>query len=168
MTISFAGIAANKVNASATGLRKSGKGYVMTPSKGREVTIKVTGTLDDGGKVSDKKKFRIKDIPRPQAAVSGVFGSIKKSRSALKNATISAVLEDFVFDLNLKVNSFKFKVTGQATITCQGRKLSSRAKTALAKAKRGDQVVIFDLKASIVGSTQKLKPASAVIIELSN
>ncbi len=168
MTISFAGIASNKVNASGSGLRKSGKGYVMTPGKGRETTINVTGTLPDGQKVSDKKKFRIKDIPRPASAVSGVAGSIKKSRSSLKNATISAVLEDFVFDLNLKVNSFKFKVPGQATITCQGRKLSSRAKTALAKAKRGDQVTIFDLKASIVGSSQKLKPASPVIIELSN
>ena len=68
MTISFAGIAANKVNASASGLRKSGKGYMMTPTKGREVTINVTGTLPDGSKVSDKKKFRIKDIPRPASS----------------------------------------------------------------------------------------------------
>jgi gliding motility-associated protein GldM len=83
MTISFAGIASNKVNASATGLKRSGKGYSMTPSKGREVTINVTGTLPDGKKVSDKKKFRIKDIPRPAAAVSGAFGSIKKSRNSL-------------------------------------------------------------------------------------
>ncbi len=140
----------------------------MTPSKGYDVTINVTGTLPDGQRVSDKKKFRIKDIPRPQAAVSGGTGAVKKSRSSLKNATISAVLEDFVFDLNLKVNSFKFKVPGQATIECQGRKLNSRAKAALAKAKRGDQVTIFGLKASIVGSSQKLKPASPVIIDLTN
>ena len=168
MTISFAGIAANKVNASGSGLRKSGKGYMMTPTKGREVTINVTGTLPDGGKVSDKKKFRIKDIPRPAAAVSGAFGSIKKSKNAMKSATISAVLEDFVFDLKLKVNSFKFKVPGQPTITVNGRKLNDRAKSALARAKRGDQVSIFGLKASVVGSPIKLKDASPVIIELSN
>jgi gliding motility-associated protein GldM len=65
MTISFAGIASNKVNASATGLKRSGKGYSMTPSKGREVTINVTGTLPDGKKVSDKKKFRIKEMSTP-------------------------------------------------------------------------------------------------------
>jgi gliding motility-associated protein GldM len=168
MTISFAGIASNKVNASAPGLKKSGKGYSMTPSKGREVTINVTGTLDDGKKVSDKKKFRIKDIPRPAAAVSGAFGSIKKSRNALKSASISAVLEDFVFDLKLKVNSFKFKVPGQPTITVTGRKLNGRAQNALSRAKRGDQVTIFGLKASVVGSSIKLKDASPVIIELSN
>jgi hypothetical protein len=140
----------------------------MTPSKGREVTINVTGTLDDGKKVSDKKKFRIKDIPRPAAAVSGAFGSIKKSRNALKSASISAVLEDFVFDLKLKVNSFKFKVPGQPTITVTGRKLNGRAQNALSRAKRGDQVTIFGLKASVVGSSIKLKDASPVIIELSN
>jgi gliding motility-associated protein GldM len=168
MTISFAGISSNKVNASAPGLKKSGKGYTMTPSKGREVTINVIGTLPDGKKVSDKKKFRIKDIPRPQAAVSGAPGIVKKSRNALKGATISAVLEDFVFDLNLKVNSFKFKVPGQATISVNGSKLNSRAKAALQRAKRGDQVTIFELKAAVVGSPIKLKPASPVIIELSN
>ncbi len=168
MTISFAGISDNKVSAAASGLRKSGKGYMMTPTKGREVTINVSGTLPDGSKVSDKKKFRIKDIPRPAAAVSGAFGSIKKSKNAMKSATISAVLEDFVFDLKLKVNSFRFKVPGQPTITVNGRKLNDRAKSALARAKRGDQVSIFGLKASVVGSPIKLKDASPVIIELSN
>jgi gliding motility-associated protein GldM len=168
MTISFAGIPANKVNATAPGLKKSGKGFTMTPSKGREVTINVTGTLDDGQRVSDKKKFRIKDIPRPQSAVSGESGVVKKSRNALKGATISAKLEGFVFDLNLKVNSFKFRVPGKATIECKGSKLNSRAKAALAGAKRGEQITIFELKAAVVGSPIKLKPASPVIIELSN
>jgi len=168
MTISFAGVASNKTNASAPGLRKSGKGYIMTPSKGREVTITVNGTLGDGTKVSDRKKFRIKDIPRPAAAVSKKTGLLKKSRSSLKSSTISAELEDFVFDLKLKVGTFKFKVPGKATITCNGSRLNSRAKAALAGARRGDQITIFDMKASIVGSNQKLKPAAPVIIELTN
>lgn len=168
MTISFAGVASNKTNASAAGLRKSGKGYSMTPGKGRNVTITVNGTLSDGKKVSDKKVFRIKDIPRPAAAVSGSTGSLKKTKNSLKSSTISAKLEDFVFDLKLKVGTFKFKVPGQPTIVCAGSKLNTRAKAALARAKRGDMVQIFDMKASISGSNQKLKPASPVIIELSN
>ena len=54
MTISFAGISSDKVNASAPGLKRAGKAgsYLMTPSKGREVTINVTGTLPDGSRVS--------------------------------------------------------------------------------------------------------------------
>ncbi len=168
MTISFAGISANKVNASAPGLRKSGKGYTMTPGKGREVTIRVNGKTADGTPVSDSKKFRIKDVPRPQAAVSGAAGLVKKTRSSLKNATISAKLEDFVFDLRLKVGTFKFKVPGQPTITCNGSKLNARAKKALARAKRGDQIVISQMRASISGGGPKLLPASPVIIELTN
>lgn len=37
----------------------------MRPQAGREVTINVTGKLPDGTSVSDKKVFRIKDIPAP-------------------------------------------------------------------------------------------------------
>jgi len=170
MTISFAGVSANNTNASAPGLKRAGKPgqYVMTPSKGRETTITVTGTLPDGSKVSDKKKFRIKDIPRPQAAVSGVPGAVKKSKSALRNASITAVLEGFAFDLKLQVTSFKFKVPGQATITCNGRKLNDRAKAALDRAKRGESIQIFDMKTKVVGSPVKTKPASPAIVELTN
>lgn len=170
MTISFAGVSSDKVSAAAPGLKRSGKAgqYSMTPGKGREVTINVSGTLPDGSKVSDRKKFRIKDIPRPAAAVSGATGAVKKSKSSLRNSTVSAVLEDFVFDLKLQVNSFKFKVPGQATIVCNGRKLNDRAKSALAKAKRGETVQIFGMKAKVVGSPIKLKDASPVIIEITN
>ena len=164
MTISFAGVSDNKVSAAAPGLRKSGKGYIMTPSKGREVTINVSGTLPDGTKVSDKKKFRIKDIPRPAAAVSGQAGAIKKSKNSLKSATISALLEGFVFDLKLQTKSFKFKAPGQATIICNGSKLNARAKSALMKVKKGETVQIFDLKSKVVGSKIVPLPASPVII----
>jgi len=164
MTISFAGVSDNKVSARAPGLRKSGKGYIMTPAKGREVTINVTGTLPDGSPVSDKKKFRIKDIPRPAAAVSGQAGAIKKSKNSLKSATISAMLEGFVFDLKLQVKTFKFKAPGQATILCNGSKLNARAKAALMKVKRGETVQIFDLKSKVVGSKIVPLPASPVII----
>ena len=170
MTISFAGVSADKVNAGAPGLRKSGKAgsYMLRPSKGREVTITVTGTLPDGSKVSDKKKFRIKDIPRPATAISGQTGAIKKSKSSLRNGTVSAILEDFVFDLKLKVNSFKFKVPGQPTISCTGRKLNDRAKSALNRAKRGDIITIFELNTSVIGSKIRPKKASPVLIEITN
>ena len=170
MTISFAGVSADKVNAGAPGLRKSGKAgsYMLKPSKGREVTITVTGTLPDGSKVSDKKKFRIKDIPRPATAISGQTGTIKKSKSSLRNGTVSAILEDFVFDLKLKVNSFKFKVPGQPTISCTGRKLNDRAKSALNRAKRGDIITIFELNTSVIGSSIRPKKASPVLVEITN
>ena len=80
------------------------------------------------------------------------------------------MLEDFDFDIKLNVSSFKFKVPGQPTVEVRGgRKLDSRAKSALKRAKRGDIVQIFDVKSSIKGnSAYRLKKVSPVTIELTN
>ncbi|PIA81092.1 gliding motility protein GldM [Gaetbulibacter sp. 4G1] len=171
MTISFAGIPDNKVNASAQGLsRKSGSSYVMdaTRIQGREVTINVTGTLPDGGRVSDNAKFRIKDLPKPTGTVRGEDGALKMQRNSLQISTIGAKFDDFDFELPLRVTGFKFKVPGQPTINVNGNKLDSRAKGALRKAKRGSGVQIFDIEAKASGVSVILKKVSPVFIELTN
>lgn len=171
MTISFAGVSDNNVSASAPGLSKSsgvGK-YVMNPGSGREVAINVTGTLPDGTKVSDRATFRIKDIPKPTGTVSGQDGIVKLPRNSVEISTIGAKLEDFDFELPIQVTSFKIKVPGQPSVSVNGTKLNSQAKNALRKARRGDQVAIFDIKAQIRGnSSYKLKGVSAVIVEITN
>ncbi|MDG1728516.1 MAG: gliding motility protein GldM [Algibacter sp.] len=171
MTISFAGIPDNKVTASAQGLsRGSGSSYVMdaTRIQGREVTINVTGTLPDGGKVSDNAKFRIKDLPKPTGTVRGEDGAIKMQRNSLKISTVGAKFDDFDFELPLRVSGFKFKVPGQPTINVKGNKLDSRAQKALAKAKRGSGVQIFDIEAKAGGVSVILKKVSPVFVELTN
>ncbi len=169
MTVSIPGIPDNKVSASASGLRRiSGSKYVMRPTTGREVSIKASGKLPDGRPVGSSVKFRIKDIPRPVATVRGEAGSTKMSRNNLSIATVGAVLEDFDFDINLAVSSFKIKVPGQPTIQVRGRKLDGRAKSALKRAKRGDIVQVFDLTTSIIGSSTRPKKVSPVTIEITN
>ncbi len=171
MTISFAGIPDNKVQASAPGLSKAGGvgKYNMNPGTGREVTIRVSGKLPDGKPVSDSQTFRIKDIPKPTGTVRGEDGAIKMQRNSLSISTIGAKLDDFDFDLPLSVSGFKFKVPGQPTINVSGSKLNSRAKAALTKAKRGASVQIFDIQAKIRNnSSYRLKKVSPVIIELTN
>lgn len=172
MTISFAGIADNNVQANAQGLTKvSGVGkYVMdvTRVQGREVTINVTGTLPNGEPVRDAAKFRIKDLPKPTGTVRGEDGNIKMQRNALDISTIGAKFDDFDFNLPLNVTGFKFKVFGQPTINVRGNKLDSRAKAVLRKAKRGAAVQIFDIEAKAQGVSVILKKVSPVIIELTN
>ncbi|WP_299605817.1 gliding motility protein GldM [uncultured Aquimarina sp.] len=171
MTISIPGVPS--VNATAPGLKKVGGAgkYVMnvTAIKAREVAIKVSGKLPNGSSVSDSKKFRIKDIPRPVGTVRGEDGSIKMSKSGLDKASIGAILPDFDFDIKLDVTSFKFKVSGQPTINVRGRRLDSRAKSALKKAKRGSTVQVMDIKAQLkTNKGYKLKKISPVIVELTN
>ncbi|EGV43539.1 gliding motility protein GldM [Bizionia argentinensis JUB59] len=171
MTISFAGVSDNNVSATAAGLRKgSGTGkYTMNPGSGREVTINVSGTLPDGSKVSDRASFRIKDIPKPTGSVSGQTGIVKLPRNSLEISTIGALLDDFDFELPIQVTSFKVKIPGQPSVNVNGSRLNSQAKNALRKARRGDQISIFDISAQIKGnSSYKLKGVSPVIVELSN
>lgn len=170
MTISIPGIPDNKVSANAPGLSKrSGSNYVMNPGTGRTVTITASGTLPDGKPISTRSEFRIKDIPRPSGTVRGEAGSLKMPRKNLEISTVSALLEDFDFDLQLGVSGFKFKVPGQPTVTVNGNKLNGQAKSALKRARRGDAVQIFDIKAYISNNrSYKLKKVSPVVVELTN
>ncbi|MDO6853892.1 gliding motility protein GldM [Cellulophaga lytica] len=170
MTISIPGIPNNKVRASAPGLKSvSGSKYVMTPGSGRTVTIKASGTLPDGKPVSSSSEFRIKDIPSPTGSIRGETGSVKMPRKNLEVSTVGAILEDFDFDLNIGVSGFSFKVPGQPTIRVNGRKLDSRAKSALKRAKRGDMVQIFNIQAYITNNkSYRLKKVSSVLVEITN
>ncbi|WP_298287295.1 gliding motility protein GldM [uncultured Lutibacter sp.] len=169
MTISIPGIPDNLVTATGTGLnRASGSGkYVMTPSSGREVTIRVSGKLPNGQTVSSSQNFRIKDIPSPVGTIRKQEGYVKMPKTSLENATVGAALPDFDFDLTLNTTGFTIKVPGQSAVVVSGSRMNSQAKKAIAKAKRGEVVIIFDIKSSLVGnSSYKIKNASAVSIEI--
>lgn len=170
MTVSIPGIPDNNVNASAAaGLSKvSGSKYVMRPGAGRTVTINASGTLPDGSKINTPAEFRIKDIPAPVGAIRGETGLVRMERQGLEISSISAVLEDFDFDVNLNVSSFSFKVSGQPTVRVNGTKLDGAAKGALRRAGRGETVQIFDINAKVSGSGVVLKKTAPVIIELTN
>jgi gliding motility-associated protein GldM len=168
MTISFAGISPDKVSASAPGLSSAGKAgtYNMNPGQGSEVVINVTGTLPDGSKVSDKKSFRIKGIPAPVGAIAGDVGIVKGAKSRLEVSQISAKLLDFDFNVNLNVVGFTLKVAGQAAVIVSGDRVNAQCKTALARATRGDQVTISDIKTKLVGSDIMLSRTAPVIYEI--
>ena len=91
------------------------------------------GKLPNGKPVSDSKKFRVKDIPRPVGTVRGEDSSVKMQRNALGVSSIGAILPDFDFDIKLKVSGFKFKVPGQPTVRVSGSRLNSQAKSTLKK-----------------------------------
>jgi len=141
MTISIPGIADNLVTANAAGLRKvSGLGkYIMTPSAGREVTIRVSGKLPNGQTISTSQNFRIKDIPSPRGSIRKQLGYVKMPKTSLENATVGAALPDFDFDLNLSTTAFTIKVPGQSAVVVRGNKMNAQAKKAIAKARRIDK-----------------------------
>ena len=168
MTISFAGIGDNNVTASAPGLSPAGgKGkFNLTPGAGTEVTVTASGKMTDGKVVSDKKVFRIKNIPAPQGSIGGTPGYQKGAKSRLEASTIGAMLPDFVYDLNFEVTQFAFKVPGQASIVVNGNKVDSRCKAALSRAKAGDQITVSDIKTRVSGVNVAMKTAAPAIYEI--
>lgn len=165
MTVSFAGIPGNKVNASAAGLSKSGNGYMMRPSGGSEVKITVTGELPSGEKVTDSEVFRIKDLPRPIGTISREFIDVKKNRSNLAVSTVGATFgDDFDFELTPSVTEFLFKVPGAPSVKISGTKLNGAAQGNLRKARKGDIVQFASIKATVPGV--KLKGVTDVSVEL--
>jgi gliding motility-associated protein GldM len=168
ITVSFAGVSADKISVSAPGLSSAGKpgSYKMNPGQGSEVVISVTGKLADGSSVSDKKSFRIKGIPPPVGAIGGEMGIVKGAKSRLEVSQVSAKLPDFDFDVKLNVVGFTLKVAGQAAVIVSGDRVNAQCKTALARAVRGDQVTISDIKTKLVGSDVLLSRTAPVIYEI--
>ncbi|GLB51577.1 gliding motility protein GldM [Neptunitalea chrysea] len=168
MTVSFAGVDENKVSASAAGhsFTKSGNGYILKPGAGKEVTIKVNGTLPNGTSVSDSKKFRIKDLPKPVGSMFKMVDDvIELPKGSITAGAVEAQFgDDFDFNLPLVVKSFVIAVPGQAPIPVNGSKMSGPAKNAISKAKRGDVIRIIEIKASAPSAPgvkiQKVAPIS--------
>lgn len=169
MTISVPGVASNKVRASAPGLRPvGGDKYTMSPQGGSSVTINVSATLPDGSKINTPKTYRIKDIPTAVGMVRGKGGIVKMPKSSAANVTVAAGLPDFLFDLKLQVLSFKVKAGSQLTVPVSGANLNGRAKQAIAKTRRGDQITFFDIKAKVTNSSYQIKEVAPVIVQVTN
>ena len=166
ISVSFAGVDANKISASAPGLSSAGKPgkYNMSPGSGTEATISVTGTLPNGDKVTDKKSFRIKGIPGPTGTIRGEMGVVKGPRSNLEIATIGAKLLDFDFEVGLDVVGFNMKIAGQPTVVVTGNRLNAQCKQVLSRAGKGDQVTISEIKTKLVGAGSYLLPRTAPVI----
>jgi hypothetical protein len=140
--------------------------YNLTPGAGTEVTVTASGKMTDGKVVSDKKVFRIKNIPAPAGSIGGTPGYQKGAKSRLEASTIGAMLPDFVYDLNFEVTQFAFKVPGQASIVVNGNKVDGRCKAALARAKAGDQITVSDIKTRVSGVSVAMKTAAPAIYEI--
>lgn len=170
MTISFAGVSDNNVTANATGLRPAGGGgkYIWRPDgiQGEDAVINVSGKLPDGTTVSDKKTFKVRNIPAPAASIRGKVGGMRGNKQDLINSTVSASFPDFVFDVSVTVVSFEVSVPGSGRMICQGNKFSPQAQAAINKAKKGDDVVISNVKTTIAGSNVKVKDSSPFIWEV--
>ncbi|MFD2910016.1 gliding motility protein GldM [Flavobacterium ardleyense] len=166
ISISVPGISSDKVSASAPGMSKVGDGkFMLNAGSGSEVKISVTATMPDGKPMSSAQVFRIKGLPAPTGKVGGSISN-KGPKSNLEVCTVTADMEDFDFPVNVNVTQFNVKVPGQPTVVVSGSKMDAKAKAVIAKASRGDVVVISEIKASFSGIDQVAKRVSTCTYEI--
>jgi gliding motility-associated protein GldM len=139
-----------KFTATAPGLSKKGKAFVMRPKKPGKVTINVTGIDEVTGdkKPLGKAEFRVLRIPKPTAYIAGKTGTVVISKSALGNGVIQAKLDGFVFDIKVKVKSFSFitTVSGDVkTVKIKGNKMNAKAKSLIKRSSRGQRFYLENM-----------------------
>lgn len=157
--------------ASGPGLSKTSKGYVMRPPKSaKTVTITVTGEDESGNKVNlGKSEFRVKRIPDPISSIVGKTGSFAIKKAALNAAsTVQAQMDNFDFEVNVNVSSFKFSTVKSGMITeekVNGFRLSGTCKNMISAATRNQKFYIEDIKCKMPdGSTRTLAPIIITVI----
>lgn len=173
LNISIPGIADNNVTARAPGLRKrSGSNYTLrVPNNfsGRTISISASGKLPDGKTINTSREFRVKGLPTPQGSILKKNGRFSLPKANLKTAPIVAELEDFDFDLKVRVTSFKIKVGEQRTITVNGSRMNEAAQRAIDRARPGTTANIFEIKAAVVGNPGvNLKPVTDLTVVIGN
>ncbi len=151
------------VNASISGGSLSGSGgkyMVNVPGSliGREVNITVSGKNGTTTLPLGTQKFRVKGIPDPVAKFAGKKGGIMSASKMASTDQIVAELENFEFDLNVKV--IKFQVTvmrprqDPMPFYCTGDNFSSQAKAAIASLPFGSRVFIENITAQMPDGRQ--------------
>ena len=173
ITVSMPGVPENNISASTPGhsfTKKSGSTYILKPGKGKDLEIKVNGTIE-GETFSSTTPFRIKSLPRPTPTIRGQLqegGAVKMPRAALEVSPVGALFEDFDFDLSPVVKRFTMSVPGQASVVVNGDRLDSAAKRSLALAKNGDIIQFFDIKADVPGAQVNVKSMPALLVQITN
>ena len=173
ITVSMPGVPENNISASAPGhsfTKKSGTTYILKPGSGKELGIKVNGTIE-GETFSSTTKFRIKSLPRPTPTVRGQVaqgGAIKLPRKAVEISPIGAIFEDFDFDISPVVKRFTMSVPGQASVVVNGDRLNNQAKKALNLARTGDIIQFFDIRADVPGAQVNVKSMPALLVQITN
>lgn len=153
-------------------ISKGGEGgYTVNVKSGTEANISVTATLPDGStKVVGPVNFRVKKIPDPTPS----FARKGPSDNTVKKADFSnarglvAKMENFDFEVNVKVASFKMVFVKDGNIiekVSNSNKVTSEMQANMKKVRSGEKVYIESIKVKMPdGTTRKVSNLSLKIV----
>lgn len=130
-----------------------GKDWVVKIPKGStgKAVIKVSAEIDGVTRSMGSSEFRVKRVPAPTATIGGKSsGKINKSVLVATQALIPKMPEDFDFQLDFTITSFKFVTTRSGDVIIKegkGNMLSSEIRNVISGLGRGAKVWFEDIKA---------------------
>ena len=165
--ISVPGVSSEKLDVRITGghrIKPDGETFIVEPGAGKEASIEVTATLPDGSKKSlPGREFRVKRIPDPSPRFAGKSPADKTiTKVLLENApSVGALMENFDFDVEVKVKRFNVTVTKGGTFVEQSSNtnmVTNNMKELFRSVGRGSVVYIEDIVVSMPDGTERALP----------
>lgn len=164
VSVSAPGVSISDIEVSAPGLvfkagKKAGT-YTVSPRKAtNKKGVDVVVRNKKSKAVLGKANFRVKRLPDPAASVLNKKEGLIK-RGLLKAITrVDAKMENFDFDLSVKVQQFTLTVkvgTDLMSFKSKNNKLTAPMKNILKKVSRGSRVYFEDIKVKMPGGARKV------------
>jgi gliding motility-associated protein GldM len=167
--ISVPGVSNDKLRVSISSghkIKKQADGsYVVEPSSANSnkiANISVKGEMPDGS-ISDlgRKEFRVKRIPDPVPFWSGKRPSNRtiSKNEVLSFAPLAAKMENFDFDVKVRVKSFTIRVSKDGTfkeLTSGNNRLTNDMKALLERVRRGNTIYFEDIVVGLPDGTERI------------
>ena len=139
--------------------KKAGE-YIIRPTrptnkKGLDVQVRNKNT----DAVLGKANFRIKRLPDPAANVLGQKEGLISKGKLKAISKVGAKMENFDFDLDVKVQQFTLTVkvgTDLMSIKSKSNKLNPQMRKLLMKVSRGSRIYFEDIKVAMPGGARKV------------
>lgn len=165
--ISVPGVSSDKLDVRITGghrIKPDGDTFIVEPGAGKTAEIVVTATLpDESKKTLPAREFRVKRIPDPSPRFAGKKPSDRTiTKVLLENApSVGALMENFDFDVVVKVKRFNVTVTKGGTFVEQSSSsnmVTTDMKKLFRSIGRGSVVYIEDIVVSMPDGTERALP----------
>ena len=175
LDISVPGVGSDKLTVRMTnGDIKKGKykdyrgEYVAQPrTVGQNAQIIVSANIDGKVQTFPAVEFRVRRLPDPEARFANMKeGNVLKSVAAAQQV-VTAVLENFEFDLTYTVTGFTVSVNDRGfeiTAESNNNRLTDRQKSLISNLRAGQKLIIEKIKA--VGPDGKTRDLNPIILKI--
>ncbi len=150
--ISVAGVAPDKVYASMTNgtITRFRDSWIVRPRRPGNSFVIVSAEINGVQREVDRKEFRVKTVPTPQAMVNNQTGGAINKNVLLAQSGVAAVMENFEFDLTFTVTEFKVLTIVQGFVRdapSESNRFTEKQRDIIRGLSKGSPLYIQDIKA---------------------